>query len=101
MKRKIVFAKLSTMLIMLTTNICYAENNFNKYIDLGENFLRALSFASIKAIIIVAVIRVALVYISNRNVSNKIIDIFKETVGILLFLYLVPRFPVILSILLL
>lgn len=101
MKNKRLLTALSIMFVTLTTKVCYAEYDFDKYIALGENFLRALSITMIKSIMIVAVIRMASAYISNRNVSNKIIDIFKETVGILLFLYLIPKIPDILSLMLL
>lgn len=101
MKNRKLLTSLSLIFITLTTNVCYAEYDFDKYIVLGETFLKALSITMIKSIIIVAVIRMGSVYISNRNVSSKIVDIFKETVGILLFLYLIPKIPNILSLILL
>ena len=100
MKNKKLLTTLSIIFIALTGNVCYAEYNFDEYIAIGESFLRATSLAMIKAIIIVAVIRLASVYISNRKIPNKMADIFKETIGILLFLYLLPKIPDIVALIL-
>ena len=100
--KKIKYIIFSLFFTILNSNIAFATSegmNIDKLIILGEKCVSVLLTAMSYSVLIVGAVKLIHAFILNKYTLNKLFEVARECIAILLFIYIVPKIPMILSVL--